>query len=125
MKRSTIERAINGLKQHRAVATRSDKRGYVYLGASRPPHCPAVLERECSTPSAALDVSRLSAHEVVRQLKLWYSSRTSPSLLVNGLGVGSVAGVGQVRDGLGRPSRERVPTPHVVTTDRAVHRGDQ
>jgi transposase len=31
-KRNTIERAINRLKQFRAVATRYDKRGYVYLG---------------------------------------------------------------------------------------------
>jgi len=31
-KRNTIERAINKLKQHRAVATRYDKRGYVFLG---------------------------------------------------------------------------------------------
>ena len=31
-KRNTIERAINKLKQFRAVATRYDKRGYVFLG---------------------------------------------------------------------------------------------
>ncbi|WP_370466705.1 IS5 family transposase [Streptacidiphilus sp. PB12-B1b] len=31
-KRNTIERAINKLKHARAVATRYDKRGYVYLG---------------------------------------------------------------------------------------------
>lgn len=30
--RNTIERAINKLKQHRTVATRYDKRGYVFLG---------------------------------------------------------------------------------------------
>jgi transposase len=30
--RNTVERAINKLKQLRAVATRYDKRGYVYLG---------------------------------------------------------------------------------------------
>jgi hypothetical protein len=30
--RSPVERAINKLKQFRAVATRYDKRGYVYLG---------------------------------------------------------------------------------------------
>ncbi|MGW7615041.1 IS5 family transposase [Streptomyces antimycoticus] len=31
-KRNVVERAINKLKQFRAVATRYDKRGYVYLG---------------------------------------------------------------------------------------------
>lgn len=30
--RNTVERAVNKLKQFRAVATRYDKRGYVYLG---------------------------------------------------------------------------------------------
>lgn len=33
-RRNTIERAINRLKQARAVATRYDKRGYVLLGTS-------------------------------------------------------------------------------------------
>ncbi|GAA3487872.1 IS5 family transposase [Streptomyces cremeus] len=33
-KRNTIERAINRLKQHRTVATRYGKRGYVYLGTA-------------------------------------------------------------------------------------------
>ncbi|WP_414504056.1 IS5 family transposase [Streptomyces sp. NEAU-L66] len=33
-KRNTIERAINRLKNARAVATRYDKRGYVYLGTA-------------------------------------------------------------------------------------------
>ncbi len=33
-KRNTIERAINYLKQSQAVATRYDKRGYVYLGTA-------------------------------------------------------------------------------------------
>ncbi|MEU8976720.1 IS5 family transposase [Streptomyces monashensis] len=31
-RRNTVERAVNKLKQFRAVATRYDKRGYVYLG---------------------------------------------------------------------------------------------
>lgn len=33
-KRNTIERAINRLKHARAVATRYDKRGYVFLGTA-------------------------------------------------------------------------------------------
>ncbi|MGP4012526.1 IS5 family transposase [Streptomyces sp. 4N124] len=33
-KRNTIERAINRVKQSRAVATRYDKRGYVFLGTA-------------------------------------------------------------------------------------------
>lgn len=32
-KHNTGERAINKLKNHRAVAARCDKRGYVFLGA--------------------------------------------------------------------------------------------
>lgn len=33
-KRNTVERSINCLKPFRAVATRYDKRGYVYLGTT-------------------------------------------------------------------------------------------
>ncbi|MGV9892760.1 hypothetical protein [Streptomyces sp. NPDC003395] len=33
-KRNTVERAINYLKQSRAVATRYDKRGYVFFGTA-------------------------------------------------------------------------------------------
>ncbi|WP_181849690.1 transposase [Streptomyces parvulus] len=33
-KRNTVERAINRLKQSRTVATRCDKRGYVFLGTA-------------------------------------------------------------------------------------------
>ncbi|TXS26310.1 hypothetical protein EAO70_03490 [Streptomyces sp. adm13(2018)] len=32
--RNTLERAINRVKQSRAVATRYDKHGYVYLGTA-------------------------------------------------------------------------------------------
>lgn len=33
-KRNTVERTINRSKQSRAVATRYDKRGYVFLGTA-------------------------------------------------------------------------------------------
>ncbi|RVU20870.1 hypothetical protein EOT10_26350 [Streptomyces antnestii] len=33
-KRNTVERAINRMKQSRAIATRYDKRGYVFLGTA-------------------------------------------------------------------------------------------
>ncbi|MFD8717765.1 hypothetical protein ACFV2H_07020 [Streptomyces sp. NPDC059629] len=38
-KRITVERAINRLKRSRTVATRHDKRGYVFLGTvTKAPH---------------------------------------------------------------------------------------
>ncbi|TWV33133.1 hypothetical protein FRZ03_31410 [Streptomyces misionensis] len=35
-KRNTVERTINRRKQSRAVATRNDKRGYVFLRTATP-----------------------------------------------------------------------------------------
>jgi transposase len=72
--RNTVERAFNRLKQSRAVATRYNKRGYVFLGTATV----AALTIRCPTGSPArLSPARRSATPT---RGCWTSSRSSTPL---------------------------------------------
>ncbi|MFE7608406.1 transposase [Streptomyces celluloflavus] len=65
-KRNTIERAVNRLKQHRAVATRYDKRRYVYSEPPPPQPSPSGSEHDRPDSSYRHWVERNRGKESLR-----------------------------------------------------------